>query len=176
MAVLQAKDHEQANHHGHLQSSAKWKPALIRFTGCWGYDILPILCFGLVYIAIVPSMADAQLRDTGPHDYPLGGADTDVSRRVERRRSGSPGDSPMDILMRLPAVVVLERIPVPSLAMARDGILLFANSAFAEMVGYRQDSLVGLPFAGDLPYRAGRGGRAFGRRCAGESGGGVAAW
>ena len=48
--------------------------------------------------------------------------------------------------MRLPAVVVLERIPVPSLAMARDGILLFANSSFADMVGYPQDTLVGLAF------------------------------
>jgi PAS domain S-box-containing protein len=75
-----------------------------------------------------------------------GGAGTDGSRRVERRRSGSPGDSPMDILMRLPAVVVLERIPVPSLAMARDGILLFVNSAFADMVGYPQDTLAGLAF------------------------------
>jgi len=73
-------------------------------------------------------------------------AGTDGGRRIERRRSGGPGDSPMDILMRLPAVVVLERIPVPSLAMARDGILLFANSAFAEMVGYRQDTLAGLAF------------------------------
>ena len=42
----------------------------------------------------------------------------------------------MDILTRLPALVLLERIPVPSLAMARDGIILFANTAFAEMVGY----------------------------------------
>ena len=71
---------------------------------------------------------------------------TDGSRRIERRRSGGPGDSPMDILMRLPAVVVFERIPVPSLAMARDGILLFANSSFADMVGYRQDALVGSAF------------------------------
>jgi len=65
------------------------------------------------------------------------------SRWIERRRSGSPGDSPVDILMRLPAVVVLERLPVPSLAMARDGIILFANTAFAEMVGYGQDRLAG---------------------------------
>ena len=74
------------------------------------------------------------------------GAGLDGSRRVERRRSGSTGDSPMDILMRLPGAVVLERIPVPLLAMARDGILLFANSSFAEMVGYRQDTLAGLAF------------------------------
>jgi PAS domain S-box-containing protein len=31
--------------------------------------------------------------------------------------------------------------------MARDGIILFANTAFAEMVGYGQDSLAGSAFA-----------------------------
>ena len=67
-------------------------------------------------------------------------------RRMERRRNGGSDDSPMDILTRLPAVVVLERIPVPTLAMARDGIILFANTAFAEMVGYQQDRLAGLAF------------------------------
>jgi PAS domain S-box-containing protein len=49
----------------------------------------------------------------------------------------------MDALTRLPAVVLLERIPTPVLAMARDGIILFANTAFAEMVGYEQDGLAG---------------------------------
>ena len=68
------------------------------------------------------------------------------NQRIERRRSGGPGDSPMDIVTRLPAVVALERIPVPTLAIARDGIILFANTAFAEMVGYGQDKLAGLPF------------------------------
>ena len=67
--------------------------------------------------------------------------------RVERRRGGGSGDSPMTILQQLPAVVVLERIPVPALAMARDGAILFANTAFAEMVGYRQDRLAGLAFS-----------------------------
>ncbi|MGO9224243.1 PAS domain S-box protein, partial [Mycobacterium sp.] len=70
----------------------------------------------------------------------------DGDRRVERRRNGTSGDSPMDILTRLPAVVVLERVPVPTLAMVRDGKILFANTAFAEMVGHRQDSLAGLAF------------------------------
>jgi PAS domain S-box-containing protein len=70
----------------------------------------------------------------------------DGDRRVERRRSGGSDDSPMDVLTRLPAVVVLERIPVPTLAVARDGIILLANRAFAEMVGYGQDRLAGLPF------------------------------
>jgi PAS domain S-box-containing protein len=70
----------------------------------------------------------------------------DGDRRVERRRKGSFGDSPTDILRRLPAVVVLERLPVPTHAMSRDGIILFANTAFAEMVGYEQDRLAGLAF------------------------------
>ncbi|WP_156738340.1 MULTISPECIES: PAS domain S-box protein [unclassified Mycobacterium] len=52
----------------------------------------------------------------------------------------------MDVLGRLPAVVVLERLPVPALAMARDGVILFANTAFAEMVGYEQDRLAGSAF------------------------------
>ena len=52
----------------------------------------------------------------------------------------------MDILTRMPAVVVLERLPIPSLAMGRDGVILFANTAFAEMVGYQQDRLAGLTF------------------------------
>jgi PAS domain S-box-containing protein len=43
--------------------------------------------------------------------------------------------------------VMLERIPVPTLAMARDGVILFANTAFAEMVGYEQDGLAGLAFS-----------------------------
>ena len=65
---------------------------------------------------------------------------------VERRRNGGPDDPPMDILTRMPAVVVLERLPIPSLAMGRDGNILFANTAFAEMVGYQQDRLAGLTF------------------------------
>ena len=66
---------------------------------------------------------------------------------MERRRNRTSDDSPMDVLTRLPAVVVLERIPVPTLAVARDGIILFANTAFAEMLGYGQDRLAGLAFA-----------------------------
>ena len=80
------------------------------------------------------------------HDYPRDDAGIEDDRRVERRRNARSGDSPTEILTQLPAVVVLERIPVPTLAMARDGIILFANTAFAEMVGYRQDGLAGPAF------------------------------
>jgi PAS domain S-box-containing protein len=91
-------------------------------------------------------MADARLLAEGSHGQPRDGAGIDGGRPIERRRTGGSGDSPTDILARLPAVVVLERIPVPTLAMARDGIILFANTAFAEMVGHPQDRLAGLAF------------------------------
>ena len=88
---------------------------------------------------------NGQLLGWNSHSYPRG-ALMDGDRRVERRRNGSSGDSPTDILTRLPAVVMLERIPVPTLAMGRDGTILFANTAFSEMLGYPQDSLAGLAF------------------------------
>ncbi len=97
-------------------------------------------------VTSVPSKANAPSPVVGLTDYPRDDAAVDGSGRIERRRNGGPDDSPMDILRRLPAVVVLERLPVPSLAMARDGIILFANTAFAEMVGYEQDALAGSAF------------------------------
>jgi PAS domain S-box-containing protein len=100
----------------------------------------------LEMLTSAPSMPKARLLSEDSHGHPHDGAGMRGSARIERRRNGGPGDSPMDILRRLPAVVVLERLPVPSLAMARDGIILFANTAFAEMVGYEQEGLAGSAF------------------------------
>jgi PAS domain-containing protein len=91
-------------------------------------------------------MSNAPSPVGGLPDYPRDGALMDGDRRVERRRSGPPGDSPMDNLSRFPAALALKRLPVPTLAMSRDGIILFANTAFAEMVGYEHDVLVGSAF------------------------------
>ena len=52
----------------------------------------------------------------------------------------------MATLKQLPALVVLERIPVPVLAIANDGALVFANSAFSEMVGRTPEDVVSLKF------------------------------
>ena len=52
----------------------------------------------------------------------------------------------MDFVRQLSGVGVLERIPIPSLAMARDGTIIFANAAFAQMIGYQQDTLTGSAF------------------------------
>ena len=47
----------------------------------------------------------------------------------------------METLRQLPALVVLERFPVPVAAIGPDGAILFANSAFATMLGYTIDSV-----------------------------------
>lgn len=52
----------------------------------------------------------------------------------------------MTTLKQLPALVVLERIPVPLLAIGHDGGILFANTAFAEMVGCEPDDVLSLRF------------------------------
>jgi PAS domain S-box-containing protein len=52
----------------------------------------------------------------------------------------------MTTLTQLPALVVLERIPVPVLAIAHDGTILFTNTAFAEMVGSEPDGVLSLRF------------------------------
>jgi PAS domain S-box-containing protein len=97
-------------------------------------------------VTSVTSTLNAPSPAAGFGDYPRDGAGMDGGGRVERRRNGGSDDSPTDILRRLPAVVVLERLPVPALAMARDGIILFVNTAFAEMVGYERDGLAGSAF------------------------------
>jgi PAS domain S-box-containing protein len=83
----------------------------------------------------VPAKSDAQLfgQSCGNH-------------RIERRRNSRPGDLPMDVLRRLPALVVLERLPLPTVALTRDGSILFANTAFADMVGSQQEELAGSSF------------------------------
>jgi PAS domain S-box-containing protein len=52
----------------------------------------------------------------------------------------------MTTLKQMPAPVVLERIPVPVLAVAHDGSILFTNTAFAEMVGCEPDEVLSLHF------------------------------
>ena len=52
----------------------------------------------------------------------------------------------MATLKQLPALVVLERIPVPVLAIAQDGAVVFANSAFSEMVGRAPEEVLSLKF------------------------------
>jgi PAS domain S-box-containing protein len=91
-------------------------------------------------------MGNARVRGEGSPGHPRDGAGMRAGQGIDRRRNGKSDDSGSDILGRLPAVVVLERIPVPTLAIAQEGTILFANTAFADMLGYQQDRLAGLAF------------------------------
>lgn len=46
----------------------------------------------------------------------------------------------------MPALVVLERLPVPALAVDRAGNILFANSGFCDMLGYTSDELMSMMY------------------------------
>lgn len=73
---------------------------------------------------------------------------------MERRRNAQTPLSPIETLRQLPALVALERIPVPVLAIADDGTILFANSGFAAMLGYDQEQVLALEFRqifGEVP-------------------------
>jgi PAS domain S-box-containing protein len=68
------------------------------------------------------------------------------NRDGERRRRDQAGQSPLTVLAELPALVVLERLPVPALAIGPDGAILFANGAFATMLGHTPETLQQLKF------------------------------
>lgn len=78
-----------------------------------------------------------------------GGSSADIGHYCgpERRRSRKPGQSPADLLHEMPALVVLDRLPIPTLAVGSDGTILYANPAFATMLGHsNQDAMHELRF------------------------------
>jgi PAS domain S-box-containing protein len=77
----------------------------------------------------------------------------DNNQAVDRRRTGQASQSPKATLEQLPALVLLERIPIPTLAVLQDGTIVFANGAFAEMVGRDAEEVVSLRFH-DIFYGA----------------------
>ena len=66
---------------------------------------------------------------------------------MERRRSDQHDHTPMALLEQLPTLLILERFPVPVVAIAADGTILFANTAFADMVGRTPEAVKVLTFA-----------------------------
>jgi PAS domain S-box-containing protein len=65
---------------------------------------------------------------------------------MDRRRPGQTKQPPAAKLRGMPAVVVLERLPVPALAIGQDGTILFTNAAFAEMLGHTEHTVLQLKF------------------------------
>jgi PAS domain S-box-containing protein len=65
---------------------------------------------------------------------------------AERRRRAPQSRSPIDILTQMPALVVLDRMPVPVLAVDEDGLIVYANRSFEDMVGEAPAHMTGRPF------------------------------
>ena len=62
-------------------------------------------------------------------------------RSGERRRRPSPS-SAEEYLRALPALVLLDRLPVPMLATGLDGVVVYTNPAFATMLGHHPDTVM----------------------------------
>jgi PAS domain S-box-containing protein len=56
------------------------------------------------------------------------------------------GQSSVALLRRIPALVILQRMQVPVLALTSDGNIAFANWAFAEMIGHTPEMVLSLKF------------------------------
>ncbi len=67
-------------------------------------------------------------------------------RFAERRRSRHDNPSPIATLREMPALIVLGRLPVPVLAVAHEGTILFANPAFAAMLGHAREEVLEMKF------------------------------
>jgi PAS domain-containing protein len=59
---------------------------------------------------------------------------------TERRRRPSPSTTD-ECLDALPALILLDRLPIPMLATGLDGIVVYTNPAFATMLGYHPDTI-----------------------------------
>ena len=62
--------------------------------------------------------------------------------------------SPKDALDELPAFVVLEQMTTPILAVEHDGSVVFANAAFATMLGHSREAVLSLKLGQLMPTQA----------------------
>jgi PAS domain-containing protein len=59
---------------------------------------------------------------------------------TERRRRPSPSTTD-EYLHALPALILLDRLPIPMLATGLDGVVVYTNPAFATMLGHHPDTM-----------------------------------
>jgi PAS domain-containing protein len=71
---------------------------------------------------------------------------------MDERRRPDP-DTALGYLERLPALVLLERLPVPVLAVQHDGVVVYSNRAFGRMLDYPPNE-VDSQLIGDLMQTA----------------------
>jgi PAS domain-containing protein len=92
-----------------------------------------------------PDFADHRIHQTAWRTATLDNAETngdgydklvDVKERITERRRQPPPSTPDGYLHELPASILLDRLPTPMLATGLDGVLIYANPAFATMLGH----------------------------------------
>lgn len=76
---------------------------------------------------------------------------------TNRRRSDPV--TALDYLQQLPALVLLQRLPVPTLAADEAGVIVYANPALGRMLGYADDELRGRSIADFVDPRSSPNGR-----------------
>jgi PAS domain-containing protein len=76
------------------------------------------------------------------------GQSVDVKVRSAQRRLTSPSTQE-GYLQELPALVLLDRLAIPMLAVRLDGVIVYANPALATMLGHQPDTiaLIGQPLS-----------------------------
>jgi PAS domain-containing protein len=65
----------------------------------------------------------------------------DVKVRSTERRRRPPPETPDGYLRELPALILLDRLAVPMLAVRLDGVVFYTNPALATMLGYYPDTI-----------------------------------
>jgi PAS domain-containing protein len=65
----------------------------------------------------------------------------DVKVRSTERRRRPPPSTPEGHLHELPALILLDRVPIPMLATGLDGVVVYTNPAFATMLGHHPDTI-----------------------------------
>ena len=65
----------------------------------------------------------------------------DVNARSTERRRQPPPNTPDGYLHQLPALTLLNRLPIPMLATGLDGVVVYTNPAFATMLGHQRDTI-----------------------------------
>src|SRR4029078_3175833 len=87
---------------------------------------------------------------SGALRYEVGGMNEDAHHHrddpaADRRYRAHPL-SPLATLTQLPALVVLGRLPVPMLAIDREGTIIFANDPFTRMLGHTTETVAAMKF------------------------------
>lgn len=72
-------------------------------------------------------------------------ADSRAPAPAEDRRRAPRPDTPQGYLQQLPALVLLQRLATPVIALDPDGVVVYANPACLSMLGYDEGGLDGTP-------------------------------